>query len=67
MRVLLRLGILTMLGCTTSKPIPAYMLNEFERPRDDFSRRILPQEDASGTTPEEEPTVFFPEAMASDH
>ncbi|HVE42700.1 MAG TPA: hypothetical protein VNM14_22660 [Planctomycetota bacterium] len=53
MRVLLPLGMLAMLGCAASKPIPAYMLNELERPRDDFSQRTRLQDDAPGLTPEE--------------
>jgi hypothetical protein len=59
MRRFLTLGILAMLGCAGSKPIPAYMLNEYERPREEFSRRSPLQDDA--------PVLAPPITERSDH
>ncbi len=44
----------------------ATVVNEIERPRDDFERRGIPKDDnvASAT---DEPAIFFPEAKESDH
>jgi hypothetical protein len=71
---LMLLGLAAGLGCSTSAPrpetdatpeAPGVIASATERPRDDFSRRGIPQDDAS-TAPAEEPVVFFPDAGESD-
>src|SRR5437762_8572054 len=58
MRALLTLGILAMLGCAASKPIPPYLLSGYERRREDFSKRVALQGDAPGPAPEGEMAGF---------
>jgi hypothetical protein len=50
-----------------SSPSPqAAAVAEVERPRDAFSRRGIPRDDQTAR-PSDEPAIFFPEAMNSDH
>jgi hypothetical protein len=44
----------------------AKVIQELERPRDEFTRKGIPKDDQV-SMPTEEPAIFFPEAKESDH
>jgi hypothetical protein len=61
-RTLLGLGILAMPGCAVSSPAaspsaaveqPLPLLGDVERPREDYSERSIPQDDAEPAAAEE--------------
>jgi len=74
--MLAAIGIGAMFGCSRPAPPPKTgpapevrvapaPLIEVERPRDDFSKRAVPQDDAS-PPPTEEPAAYFPESKERD-
>ncbi len=69
------IGLLATFGCSRPTPPPKVdpapvakapaLLLEIERPRDEFSQRVIPQDDAPASTAEE-PEVFVPISRESD-